>query len=852
MPQEPAAREAPRSCALLLEPLSHPELGEIRIVDSLFAIGREEAPFDAYPSELTATLSRRHARIFCEGGEIHVADLGSRNGTTVNGADIRGKTRRLMDGDEIRFGEALAYRVRVGRVMEAPASGERLAALTLSPEHAELGLQTIVVTEFPFLIGKFEPEFARYRDAHAAQLAYLSRRHAHIFLRRGMPWIEDLGSTNGSTVDGERLQARAVPLADGTRLAFGGNHFAYIASLRREPAAADPTQTGSVQPAPAPAAAPAPATATAAAPFSDPEKTTFVAAADSFLDIFCVAPAQDAQEGAQAAPPDADQPHGARTPGAPRGIAAEWLRALAGDAAPSRARMLSWMLALAVLVVALVAALALRGGPEKQVRSLLAEGRFDRAAALADRRLEAHPDDATMKALDTEAVLRDGVPRWLAAVAAGQDREAQHVLDGMSQAARRNDDLRPLLAELDWVGRLHRFVAGRGGPDAPVRIYADEAPMRSLLSWWDGDANGHQRALSRIAAYVPAFRDAYAEALSHVRRLKSDEAVYLSAIERLNAALEADLKEDRLDAVPALLDDYAEKYPRLGGLERLRADLDLYRQAEDAARERRLGLMVAMRDEAKFATPPFREKFRALAAGPRFPPPALQQQYRTVAESWRAGNAPQALARLEAMRGGAWSDAVDAEIARKKAIADGYAALSKGRGSAGQAERALAFHAALNPFEDGWFLRAAADEVEPYRRQAQQQARDLIERAGAQWRQYRERGGIEGRQRLQAAVSDDFRSQARLLVAAGDDAQRGMRLLRQLRAEHPAQWDSLQEQIAAEIGQQRRALQDARAALDPSVYRAKLALLGGDDGERDTERERARRPQAAARSAGRP
>lgn len=846
MPQEPAACEAPGSCALLLEPLSHPELGEIRIVDNLFAVGREEAPFDAYPRELTATLSRRHARIFCEGGEIHVADLGSRNGTTVNGTDIRGKTRRLMDGDEIRFGQELAYRVRLGRVVEAPAPGARLAALTLSPEHAGLGLQTIVVTEFPFLIGKFEPEFARYRDAHAAQLAYLSRRHAHIFLRRGMPWIEDLGSTNGSTVDGERLRERAVPLANGTRLAFGGNHFAYIAGLQREPVAADPTQTGNVQPAPSPAAA----------PFSDPEKTTFVAAADSFLDIFCVAPAQDAQEGAEAAPPDGapPQPHGSPAPPAraPGSIAAEWLRALAGDAAPSRARMLSWMLGLAALVIALVAALALRGGPEQQVRSLLAEGRFDRAAALADKRLEAHPDDATMKALDTEAVLRDGVPRWLALLGAGQDGQAQHVLDGMAQAARRNDDLRPLLAELDWVGRLHRFVAGRGGPDAPVRIYVDEAPMRKLLAWWDGDANGHQRALSRIAAYVPAFREAYAEALSHVRRLKSDEAVYLSAIDRLNAALETELKEDRLDAVPGLLDDYAEKYPRLGGLERLRADLDLYREAEEAARDRRLGLMVAMRDDAQFATPPFREKFRALAAGPRFPPPALQQQYRAVAESWRAGNAPQALARLEAMRGGAWNDAVDAEIARKKAIADGFAALSKGRGGAGRQERALAFYAALNPFEDAWFLRAAADEVEPYRRQAQQQARDLIERAGAQWRQYRERGGIEGRQRLQAAVSDDFRSEARLLVSAGDDAQRGMRLLRQLRAGHPAQWDSLQEQIAAEIGQQRRALQDARAALDPSVYRTKMALLGGDDGERDSERERARRPQAAARSAGRP
>ena len=49
---------------IVLEPVSHPELKPIRIGDTLFAIGRSEAPFDAYPSEIAGDLSRRHARIF--------------------------------------------------------------------------------------------------------------------------------------------------------------------------------------------------------------------------------------------------------------------------------------------------------------------------------------------------------------------------------------------------------------------------------------------------------------------------------------------------------------------------------------------------------------------------------------------------------------------------------------------------------------------------------------------------------------------------------------------------------------------------------------------------------------------
>ncbi|MFP3740768.1 FHA domain-containing protein, partial [Burkholderia sp. SIMBA_019] len=67
---------------VLLSPLAsaqRPALDAIRIVDSLFAIGRSEAPFNDYPAEWIARLSRRHARVFIEHGAVYVADLGSKN-----------------------------------------------------------------------------------------------------------------------------------------------------------------------------------------------------------------------------------------------------------------------------------------------------------------------------------------------------------------------------------------------------------------------------------------------------------------------------------------------------------------------------------------------------------------------------------------------------------------------------------------------------------------------------------------------------------------------------------------------------------------------------------------------------
>jgi DNA-binding winged helix-turn-helix (wHTH) protein len=51
-----------------------------------------------------ASVSRHHARILVEGPRATLEDLGSKNGTCVNGEPVRG-TRELRDGDAVRLGE---------------------------------------------------------------------------------------------------------------------------------------------------------------------------------------------------------------------------------------------------------------------------------------------------------------------------------------------------------------------------------------------------------------------------------------------------------------------------------------------------------------------------------------------------------------------------------------------------------------------------------------------------------------------------------------------------------------------------------------------------------------------------
>jgi pSer/pThr/pTyr-binding forkhead associated (FHA) protein len=505
--------------AIVLEPLTHPELGAVRIDDSLFAIGRTEQPFAGYPPELVADLSRRHARIFIENGGAWLADLDSKNGTTVNGKPVRQTIVRLRDGDEIALARVLAYRVRLQAAAPASKPPARLASLTLTPERAGLGLETIVITSFPFLISKVDDTFARYKDKEPHQVGYLSRRHAHLFLKGGVPWVEDLGSTNGTFIGAVRLDEHAHALEEGDVLAFGGHHFVYRVGLQweqpAEQAAPEPTVTRLTYPAVRPDAA------GEAGAGSEADHTTFVASAGSFLEIFCVdhAAAQEDEVNPAEGPPAAGPDPGKRPRGKAAMMAAGLLEALgaAGDA--DQARLRRWMGLPAALVLALVLAVYQAGAPQRELQGLVDRGDVAAATALAADLLARDPNNAELRALGTEALLKSGLPPWMAHLKARRfDRAAQAVAQ-MRRMSRNNLDAGPLVDEVGWIGEVEQFVSARGGADAPVRNPADQARIRQVLRQWQDGQQAHQRAFATISSTVPAFRDTYAQAVSDLRKL---------------------------------------------------------------------------------------------------------------------------------------------------------------------------------------------------------------------------------------------------------------------------------------------------------------------------------------------
>ena len=167
-------------------------------------------------------LSRRHAKVArAANGQLTIEDLGSANGTFVNNEQIQAQ-RALALGDLVRVGSTvLQVTDAAGRVPEktrmegVPSGLDRAAepaAELLVAEGAAQGRRIVLDEEL--LVGRAMTEDGRLGDDPE-----LSRRHARLARRGGQLTIEDLGSANGTFVNGERVsEPRPLGVGDSVRM----------------------------------------------------------------------------------------------------------------------------------------------------------------------------------------------------------------------------------------------------------------------------------------------------------------------------------------------------------------------------------------------------------------------------------------------------------------------------------------------------------------------------------------------------------------------------------------------------------------------------------------------------------
>ncbi|MFT7617946.1 MAG: pSer/pThr/pTyr-binding forkhead associated (FHA) protein [Planctomycetota bacterium] len=169
--------------------------------------------------------SRQHCRVKLDGGSWFVEDLGSSNGTKVNGRKVT--TFELQDGDEITVGKASL------RFLESEVELDEISLEDDDDVELEISLEEDAYLRFLNTDRKGEKvafagrmTFGR-RSSNSVKLDEkgVSGNHSE-FIPESGDWIaRDLGSTNGTLVNGE--PAVEAHLAAGDRVRIGTVEFVF-------------------------------------------------------------------------------------------------------------------------------------------------------------------------------------------------------------------------------------------------------------------------------------------------------------------------------------------------------------------------------------------------------------------------------------------------------------------------------------------------------------------------------------------------------------------------------------------------------------------------------------------------
>lgn len=203
-----------------------------------------------------AGASRHHARVEVHRGEVWVVDLGSTNGTWVAGERVQ--RRRLHPGDRFQIG-AMVFEVASSSLSRPTVvenwadvqvgDGPRPAGVRLRRERGGPSRATIAV---------LEPADRRpvpsEREVPSRGLAFgrdpsndlcledteVSRFHARIEVRGRQHLLQDLGSRNGTFVDGIRVRQHL--LSNGEVIVIGPFALTFSVAGGKPPGAEGPTR----------------------------------------------------------------------------------------------------------------------------------------------------------------------------------------------------------------------------------------------------------------------------------------------------------------------------------------------------------------------------------------------------------------------------------------------------------------------------------------------------------------------------------------------------------------------------------------------------------------------------------
>lgn len=816
---------------VVLRSASPEDFGDIPMHGGLIPIGRYEPPFDQSRSPETVRMSRRHARIFVASDSVYIVDLGSSNGTTVNGAAANKEPVRLFNNDEVIFAGQFKYTVQIPEMVRASSTLVDAPGLQLTLKPKTADLDTIVVTRFSFLVGKNSELFAPYREAHAKELSYLSRRHAHIFERDGGLYIEDLGSTNGTYVNGQRLDEHARQISDGDVVGFGGDFLVYEVSIQNT---SPPTENA----APPTLASTRNHAVTQNTQHTERDveaKTTFVSTASSFLEIF-----YDQQNDMAEEPVPHDDKDSRNKPSSPSsevqrpakrlgffGRLAASINELRDDSKGSGKNRRRWLPVAVVIILATGLAgtwLYLQGTPVREIKHLIDVNEYAAAATKADSYLRAHPENTDVQRLANKALLNAVIPQWNELLKAGKYEAAHELIAGAGSMATYNADGRAMMGLLAWMTDLDSYHRQKENAPGSVALFEDEAKINGLIDLWDKDPDGHRLMLTRMAQLVPEFEPRRVQASSQLTRLYGDRSEFLQVIKELKTKAMTYLANDQDKEVKQLISDFEQKYPSITGTEALNTDYATFVSYRNAIQGKDVVALWKFSGTSQFSTPLFKNA-AASYLKPRLPSMDILKQYADARSAWQNGDVQGSRQILDSLTAMPWGDVATREIQEQARVLAAFKALQQARGTPAYDEKMLAFHTLLDSDRDTYYINRVASDFEKLRKKILQTAKSDYVAANGEWTTYTEKGGITGLLRLEDSISGIYRQLATALSQGRRKVQQAIAAYQSVDTTPPPEIIALRKQVEGEILRQQAWLRELRVVMSPSLLQQKLALL---------------------------
>lgn len=169
-------------------------------------------------------VSRRHAQITLEGATVWIEDLGSTNGTSVNGQPVSGTKMALNHGEVVSLGGLKLTVSLPGEAIKTniPQSGKTQAIFAPPTTSTKVGTLRSDESEHDLHAGT--NTFGRKEECDV-QLdnKFVSGRHGEIEIADDGVYLTDVGSTNGTILNETKLTAnQRVKLQPGDVIRLGG------------------------------------------------------------------------------------------------------------------------------------------------------------------------------------------------------------------------------------------------------------------------------------------------------------------------------------------------------------------------------------------------------------------------------------------------------------------------------------------------------------------------------------------------------------------------------------------------------------------------------------------------------